>query len=116
MRYLGSNTVIGKRLLPLVIAVAVGTTPMAAVLCQIECKTVAAAASEHCHHHAAPEPESAGGEPAATGSPDPDYNVYELLSPSDYTDELPDLDAIRRVSLFGGADAEPTTGDELQHV
>ncbi|WP_428340596.1 LCP family protein [Mycobacterium sp.] len=53
------------------------------------------------HHRAAPDID--------TVEPDNDYDAYALLSPADYADELPDLDAIRRRSLLGDADIEQTT-------
>lgn len=56
-------------------------------------------------HHAAPDTEKLDHEPP----PADDYDAYALLSPSDYATELPDLDAIRRKSLFGDAEAELTT-------
>jgi LCP family protein required for cell wall assembly len=62
------------------------------------------------HHHAAPE----DFEPPRPAAPPPveeseDYDAFELLSPADYADETPDLDAIRRTALFGDADVEQTT-------
>jgi LCP family protein required for cell wall assembly len=62
------------------------------------------------HHHAAPDTEAVESEPPPPADePGNDYDAYALMSPADYADELPDLDAIRRKSLFGDADVEPTT-------
>ncbi|UMB70388.1 LCP family protein [Mycobacterium paraterrae] len=58
-------------------------------------------------HHAAPDTET--NEPAPSADQPEDYNPYELLSPADYSDELPNLDAIRRVAVLGDTDAEKTT-------
>jgi LCP family protein required for cell wall assembly len=59
------------------------------------------------HHHAAPDTEAVESEPPPPADePGNDYDAYALMSPAD---ELPDLDAIRRKSLFGDADVEPTT-------
>src|SRR6201996_2133411 len=41
--------------------------------------------------------------------PDNGYDAYEMLSPSDYADDLPDLDAIRRKAVFGDDPGERTT-------
>jgi LCP family protein required for cell wall assembly len=62
------------------------------------------------HHHAAPDTEAVESEPPPPADePGNYYDAYALMSPADYADELPDLDAIRRKSLFGDADVEPTT-------
>jgi LCP family protein required for cell wall assembly len=53
------------------------------------------------HHHAAPDTD--------TVEPGDDYDAYASMSPAEYADELPDLDAIRRKALLGDADVEQTT-------
>ena len=60
------------------------------------------------HHHALPDTETL--EPAAPAvEPDRGYNAFELLSPSAYADDLPDLDAIRRKAVLGDDDVVQTT-------
>jgi LCP family protein required for cell wall assembly len=62
------------------------------------------------HHHAAPEDiETPRSEPSPPAEEPEDYDAFEYLSPADYADETPDLDAIRRTALFGDADVEQTT-------
>jgi LCP family protein required for cell wall assembly len=67
------------------------------------------AADRPRHHHAAPDDvETLRPEPSPLEEPE-DYDAFELLSPADYADKLPDLDAIRHTALFGDADVEQTT-------
>jgi LCP family protein required for cell wall assembly len=61
------------------------------------------------HHHAAPDTETFEPDPPPAHEPDIDYDAFELLSPSAYSDDLPDLDVIRRKAVFGDDAAEPTT-------
>lgn len=60
------------------------------------------------HHHAAPDSNPVESESALPAEAGEDYDAYELLSPADYADELPDLDAIRRTAVLGEADVEQT--------
>jgi LCP family protein required for cell wall assembly len=60
------------------------------------------------HHHAAPEDFEPDPLPPAH-EPDHGYDAYEMLSPADYADDLPDLDAIRRRAVLGEDAAEQTT-------
>jgi LCP family protein required for cell wall assembly len=57
------------------------------------------------HHHAAPDTEAVPPADEAAN----DYDAYASLSPADYANELPDLDAIHQKFMLGDADAEQTT-------
>jgi LCP family protein required for cell wall assembly len=62
------------------------------------------------HHHAAPDTERAEPEPAPpSDEQDDDYDAYAWLSPAEYNDDLPDLDAIYRERSTEDADVVRTT-------
>lgn len=87
MRYGGNR--VGKRLLPIVMALAIGATPLAFDWCQIACAEAATTqAVEHsCHHHqAANAKHQIAGVPHACGHDDSlpatDVAVASLNAPA----------------------------------